>query len=315
MRRAYILCTAAFAIPVAATLGIAWNLWRESQRLAEDAGAARRLAESFVGQTLATVKRTKGLEADAAEMQRRQQEAEANFSDGQRRWSAVLRAQFALAAEPQPPSAGAAVSPALYDTVSRPYFRALLTDPEYAKAAAVLVRERINAKYGRLYTALALAPDAQDRLESYLTEKEMAGADALALMGTNSAVTDRLAALADTRAAITREMSASLGVDTMVALRTFERVAGYYTVADELRDRVSYIGSPLTSQQADQFVKAISRTLGVSGGSQYWAVPDAALSQLKTSLTPAQIAVLEEIQQEQLTAIAARDKRTEKNTH
>jgi len=195
------------------------------------------------------------------------------------------------------------------------YLPQLLDDPVYRDAVAALQKQQVEGKYGRLFAALNLGQADQDQLESLLAQKEMAWADAKALVlnGSNQPASSpevqaaAKAAAADTMRAIDGEIRQEFGSDVANDISSYDGVAQFYQTMDTLGNTLSGTDTPLLSDQADQLVKLLADALGSKVFTSYWSIPDSVIEQAKSFLSPSQIAALVQLQQYQVQRINARN--------
>jgi hypothetical protein len=195
------------------------------------------------------------------------------------------------------------------------YLPQLLDDPVYRDAVAALQKQQVEGKYGRLFAALNLSQADQDQLESLLAQKEMAWADAKALVlnGSNQPASSpevqaaAKAASADTIRAIDGEIRQEFCSDVANDISSYDGVSQFYQTMDTLANTLSGTDAPLLPDQADRLVRLLTDTLGSKVFTSYWSMPDSVIEQAKSFLSPSQIAALIQLQQYQVQRINARN--------
>jgi len=214
------------------------------------------------------------------------------------------------------PSSQPAASPAsgatgvlLQSKAGKIYFSELLGDEAYSKAAAAVEGLQVEIDYGHLFAELKLTSDQRERLTQLLTERELATQDILGLdteVGQSEVMKHRVAAAREWRTRLKDEF----GPEIVQRIGAYDGTLRLRTAVDALETRVSYTETPLTPAQSDRLNAALVAALGTKVGTHYWSVPDQVIGQMQTVLSPAQLASLKQIQEEQLGIIEARDART-----
>jgi cellulose synthase/poly-beta-1,6-N-acetylglucosamine synthase-like glycosyltransferase len=192
------------------------------------------------------------------------------------------------------------------------YFPQLLRDPAYHNAVSVLEKQQIEGKFGRLFAALNLSPSDQGQLEDFLTEKKMARDDAESaiLVSSNRASpiaidphtleAEIAARSSDPIKAIGWDIYKTLGPQVAHSVSAYGGIAQFYNLADEMETRLSDTSTPLQPDQADQVVGLLIQALGAKVYTGFSPVPDIVITQAATVLSPPQIDVLKQIQQERV---------------
>jgi hypothetical protein len=188
------------------------------------------------------------------------------------------------------------------------YFPGLLSDEAYSKAAAAVEGLQMQIDYGHLFAELKLTSDGRERLAQLLTERELAKQDILGLdteAGQSEVMKHRVAVARDWRTRLKDEF----GPEIVQQIGAYDGTLRLRTAVDALEIRVSHTETPLTPVQSERLYAALVAALGTKVGTRYWSVPDQVIGQMQTVLSPAQLASLKQIQEEQLGIIEARDAR------
>ena len=189
------------------------------------------------------------------------------------------------------------------------YFPGLLSDEAYSKAAAAVEGLQMEIDYGHLFSELKLTSDRRERLAQLLTDRELAKQDILGLdtdAGQAEVMKHRVAAARDWRTRLKDEF----GPEIVQQIGAYDGTLRLRMAVDALETRVSYTETPLTPAQSERLYAALVAALGTKVGTRYWSVPDQVIGEMQTVLSPAQLASLKQIQEEQLGIIEARDTRT-----
>ena len=184
------------------------------------------------------------------------------------------------------------------------YFAELLDRPDYARAVAAVERVEMEAAYAPLFHELGLSPGQRARFADLLVDREMAKQDILGLESDASTATrHRVDAAREWRTRATQVLGPA-------ALKQFFAYDGTRLLragVEQLELRTSYTETPLGADQAAAALGALVTALGGNVGSRFWTIPDDVIEKLRGTLAPGQIAVLGQIQQEQLARIESRD--------
>jgi hypothetical protein len=215
--------------------------------------------------------------------------------------------------EAQPDALPTAPGLLIQSKAGKIYFPELLAEPKYSQAAFTVERLQIETDYGRLFALLELAPGEQERLIQLLTEREMAKQDILGLTSDandHDAMTHRVQAAREW----SRRVKEELGSACLQAIEEFDGQVRLRAMIADLDTRFSHTETPLAPLQAEQLLRALIAALGPKIGTRYWSIPDRVIEQMRPNFSSAQIAKLEQIQEEQLAVIEARDVRPSDRT-
>ena len=142
---------------------------------------------------------------------------------------------------------------------------AMADTPEFQKLLALAQHGKVDAKYAALFKRLKLTPEEQARLESLLTDKQSAFADAM-IAARDQGLTGKAARdLANTVANATqKDISGSikdlLGPQRFSQYQNYERTLPQRDLVDQLTQRLSYTSTPLTTGQQDRLVNVLATT-------------------------------------------------------
>jgi hypothetical protein len=214
-----------------------------------------------------------------------------------------------------PATKGGSMAKNLFALMDQPsatqlYFPQLLGDPTYRNAVSALEKQQIEGRYGPLFAKLNLSPSSQGQLEDLLTEREMARDDAesVFLIASNQAYPTAIdpeileaeiaAGSSNSAKAIGWEIFKRLGPHVAQTVLAFDGIAQFYNVTDEMETRLSDTSTPLQPAQSDQIIGMLTQALGAKVQTHYWAVPESVITKAPKVLSPPQISVLKQIQQE-----------------
>jgi hypothetical protein len=215
---------------------------------------------------------------------------------------------------------------------------AMADQPEFQKLLALQQRGRIDGKYATLFRQLKLNPDELDRLQTLLSEKQSAYADAMiAARDQGLAGKDARDLAATVSRATQKDLETSikdlLGPQRYGQYQTYERTEPQRQLVDQLAQRLSYSATPLSLSQQDQLVQTLASTattvvtrpanaqgkgggdvvrpmqpiapltgalsgLGIASTASAPVTP-AAIAQSQSFLQPQQVVALQRVQQEQ----------------
>ena len=215
-----------------------------------------------------------------------------------------------------------------------PLLRAI-DNPDYQTLMNLTQKGMLDGRYAALFKKLGLSPRKLEQFKELLVEKQTAVLDVLAAarsQGLNMR-DDRDAVqqlIASTQAELDESIKAAIGDDGFAAYQDFEQTQPTRAVVSQLEQRLSYSSAPLTESQSQQMVRILAET-GRSGqantvrtatpaisigGPMAGANPqmgatfamitgggvlitDETVARSQSVLSPAQVAALQEIQQEQ----------------
>jgi hypothetical protein len=226
--------------------------------------------------------------------------------------------------------------------------RSLLARPEVQAMIESQRRFAIEQRYAALFRSLNLAPGQREKLATILANRQVTLQDVMdaarqqGLTPRNNPDAFRQA-LADAQVEIDNSIRATIGDSGLVQLQNYERTLPQRGLVDQLQQRLSADGDPLSAAQADQLVAILATSAppvsadvtkgpstsptslpiaGMAGrdaelgalagmflgtgsnvvldGSRAVApITSAAVDQARGILSPAQLAGLQEIQQQQ----------------
>ena len=215
-----------------------------------------------------------------------------------------------------------------------PFFRAI-DNPDYQTLMNLTQKGMLDGRYAALFKQLGLTPRQLEQFKELLVEKQTAALDVLAAarsQGLNMR-DDRDAVqqlISSTQADLDESIKAALGADGYATYQEFEQSQPTRAVVSQLEQRLSYGSAPLTEAQNRQMVQILAET-GQAGGAnavrtatpalriggpmaganpQMGAtfamvtgggvlITDETVARSQSVLSPAQVAALQEIQQEQ----------------
>jgi hypothetical protein len=212
----------------------------------------------------------------------------------------------------------------------------LLDDPEAAPLLASQRRQMVEQRYAALFARLNLPPAQLEKLKSLLADKQLAGTEAMALARTQGlGRDDARAAIQQANADSDAQIKATIGDAAFASLQNYDSTFPQRTVVNDLAQRLDAAGTALQTAQREQLVQILADNAlpgtnnaampfmpggGRGGGPGFFAamggpnlgdgdvgqylsdkaIKDAAtLQQAATVLTPPQLQLLQQMQEEQ----------------
>jgi len=210
----------------------------------------------------------------------------------------------------------------------------LMDDPEYQKAMLSQMRGGLDGRYASLFRKLKLPSAQLNQLKDLLVERQASTMDAFMAVRSSGGVSPGSGAMRslveETQSEIDAGIRELLGDDLYLRYEDYNANSTQYALADQLERRLSYTATPLTMDQADEFVRILNETQPASaaaagprtaisfveesvgrggpvgaanvyiGNVDKPALTDEAVIQAGDILTPKQLTALLEIQAEQL---------------
>ena len=200
---------------------------------------------------------------------------------------------------------------------NRPDFAALMANPEFVQAMNLQQRAALDGRYAELFKKLQLPPANLEKLKTLLVERQTTRLDVLSSARaqgldprTNREELSQLTALA--QAEVDANIKTALGETAFNQYQNYETTLPQRNLVNQLDQRLSYSGPPLTSSQAEFLVSALAtNTSGTSadpapagpgnwgGGRSALPIADAVIQRAQSVLTADQLAALKQIQSEQ----------------
>jgi hypothetical protein len=201
-------------------------------------------------------------------------------------------------------------------------FAAMMEQPEVQRLMAMQQKAALDSRYAALFKSLALTPDQLDKLKNLLVDKSTAMADVMMAareQGINPRQ-DREAfrqLVEETQADIDATIRSTLGETAFAQYQDYERTLPQRSIVEQLEQRLSYSGTPLTSEQSNQVLAILASSqaattasgpeinlagrgpLGPFVGRGSAAITEQALQQSAGVLAAPQIEALRQLQQEQ----------------
>ena len=328
--KTYRLAVVVLALAFAGATTLAWQQYQELVTLRATALAGDERA-AFEARLAELKRHNYDLQAQLAALQLAKTAAESAADVAQarataRESAAVERAQ--LAALLAKDSGGASKQDEAFELLG-----ALADTPEFQRLLALEQHGQVDAKYAALFRKLHLNPEDQARLESLLTDKQSAFADAMIAAHDQGLTGQDARALANAVASATqKDINASikdlLGPQGFSQYQNYDRTLPQRAVVDQLAQWLSYTAAPLTTGQQDRLVQTLATTAaapprtpgantpngkpvppvaplpGALAGLGVGSVPSApittaAVAQSQSFLSPQQVAALQQMRQQQ----------------
>ena len=170
--------------------------------------------------------------------------------------TAALAQLSALAANPD----GTAKNDETFDLVA-----AMADTPEFQKLLALEQRGKVDAKFAALFKKLNLSPADQAKLETLLTDRQTAFADAMIAARdqglTGKDARDLANAVANsTQKQIDGSIKDLLGPQRYGQYQNYEHTLPQRDAVNQLAQQLSYTSTPLTPGQQDRLVQVLATT-------------------------------------------------------
>lgn len=199
---------------------------------------------------------------------------------------------------------------------------AMMDNPEFQKLVATQQKGALDSRYAALFRSLNLSPQQLEQFKNLLVEKRTAVADVMAAarsQGLNGRENrDELRALVENaQSELDTNIRSVLGEAGYQQYQSFEKTQPQRNVVNQLEQRLSYSGTPLTVEQSEALVQVLAdnpaeqgnvgRAAAVRtpagrvafGGSGGAAISETAVAQAATVLSQSQVQALQQLQQEQ----------------
>ncbi|MBK8477071.1 MAG: hypothetical protein IPL39_12465 [Opitutaceae bacterium] len=210
----------------------------------------------------------------------------------------------------------------------------LSSDPEIGPLMLNQRKRVVATRYAALLAQLGLSPAQTEELKTLLAEKQLSRTEARSMarsQGLGRDEAQEMARLADAES--DAALKAMLGANSFGQLQDFDRTFAQRTTVRSLAERLSYVGAPIPTAQQEQLIQILATNAAAERGSDPGSgpfdpagrpagampfpggelaeadTPDhvaakaatdaAALQQASSLLTPAQLAVLQQMQQEE----------------
>lgn len=204
----------------------------------------------------------------------------------------------------------------------REAFRTVTNSPEFQKLAQTQALGQLEARYAALFKRLNLSPEALEKFKSLLLEKQNAMRDAMDVareQGLNGRENrDAINALLKaTQTELDQSIRSAIGDSAYSQYEQYQQTGAQRNTADQLSQRLSYTGTPLSDSQYDQLVQALGTTTASTffggpggpggfgafgGGGGTSVITDAVIEQATGYLSSTQVDTLRKIQAEQQAA-------------
>lgn len=225
------------------------------------------------------------------------------------------------ASAPRPlPSPTEAEAPAQRPTPKG--FAARMQDPQFQAIQRAHARSMLDTRYADLFRRLNLPPAQLEQLRNLLLERDTVNTDVMAAAAAAGlSFREHGQDIAQLRLQAQEEVDASiaqaLGPEGYATYQFHQQTGAQRFVVNQLEQRLSYSGTPLTPAQGDQLIQLLARTTPAaqsislagntvvnipSGGPMPTSSPpitDEAVVQAAAIPSPAQLAALRELQEMQ----------------
>lgn len=142
-----------------------------------------------------------------------------------------------------------------------PDFMAAMQKPEIQRLLATQQKAALDARYAALFKSLNLTPAQLDKFKNLLVERQTSMMDVLAAargQGLNREDMQKL--VAGTQAEIDASIKAAIGDAAFSQYKNYDQTAAQRGTTDQLSQRLSYTGAPLTAEQSAAMTQILSQT-------------------------------------------------------
>jgi hypothetical protein len=150
-------------------------------------------------------------------------------------------------------------------------FMAMMNDPKIQKLMAIQQKGQLDARFASLFKSLNLTPQQLDQFKDLLVQKQQALMDAVAAAREQgiSPRSDPVAfnqAISDAQAAVDAQIQSALGDAGFAQYQQYVQTLPDRNTVSQLQQALSYTGTPLTDDQANQMIQLLANTATQRGG-------------------------------------------------
>lgn len=144
-------------------------------------------------------------------------------------------------------------------------FLAALQKPEIQRLLATQQKAALDARYAGLFKSLNLTPAQLDKFKNLLVEKQTSMMDVMTAareQGINPRMDPKgfQTLMAGTQAEIDASIKAAIGDQAFDKYKNYDQTAPQRGTTDQLSQRLSYTGAPLTAEQSAAMLQILSQT-------------------------------------------------------
>jgi hypothetical protein len=139
---------------------------------------------------------------------------------------------------------------------------AALQKPEIQRLLATQQKAALDARYAGLFKSLNLTPAQLDKFKNLLVERQTSMMDVMAAargQGLNREDMQKL--VASTQAEIDASIKSAIGDAAFSQYKNYDQTAAQRATTDQLSQRLSYSGAPLTAEQSAAMTQILSQTV------------------------------------------------------
>ncbi|MBC7365723.1 MAG: hypothetical protein H7343_02740 [Undibacterium sp.] len=142
---------------------------------------------------------------------------------------------------------------------------AAMQKPEIQRLVATQQKAQLDARYAALFKSLNLTPAQLDKFKNLLVEHQTSMMDVMTAareQGLNPRTDPKgfQALLAGTKAEIDASIKTAIGDSAYAQYKNFDQTAPQRSTTDQLTQRLSYSGTPLTADQSAAMFQILSQT-------------------------------------------------------
>lgn len=142
-----------------------------------------------------------------------------------------------------------------------PDFMAAMQKPEIQRLLATQQKAALDARYAALFKSLNLSPAQLDKFKNLLVERQSSIMDVMgAARGQGLNREDMQKLVASTQAEIDASIKAAIGDNAYSQYKNYDQTAAQRGTTDQLSQRLSYTGAPLTAEQSAAMTQILSQT-------------------------------------------------------
>ena len=137
--------------------------------------------------------------------------------------------------------------------------------PEVQRLLAIQQKAQLDARYATLFKSLNLTPAQLEKFKNLLVERQTSMMDVMAAareQGVNPRNDPKgfQALVAGTQAEIDASIKSAIGDTAFAQYQNYDKTAAQRTTTDQLTQRLSYSGTPLTADQSAAMLQILAQT-------------------------------------------------------
>ncbi len=140
-------------------------------------------------------------------------------------------------------------------------FMAAMQKPEIQRLLATQQKAALDSRYAALFKSLNLTPAQLDKFKNLLVERQASVMDVMAASNGQGLNRDEMRKLVEgSQAEIDASIKAAIGDAAYSQYQNYDKTAAQRTTTDQLTQRLSYSGTPLTADQSAAMLQILTQT-------------------------------------------------------